>query len=372
MILLAVLAVLVAAMILVLLIGRDRVGPGRVGAPGQSAEIKEKTVRAETKLITDSYEAVGTVRPKTEARISAQVVDVKVRPGDMVEKGRVLVVLDSRQMDTRLSQARKALKSAESHREQANQSLNAAQAVFNEAQADHERVKLFFESQAATQQELERSESRFLQAKAGLNQSRKALEGATAGLGQAEEMVREAEIFLGYTQVMAPAQGKVLERLVDPGDMALPGKPLVILKTGNGLQMEALVPEGLISKVGPGITLSAVISTLDQTVAARVDEIIPYADPRTRTFLVKAILPEMEGIFPGMYGKLLIPFKTEDVVLIPPVAILRVGQLEMVKVKKDDHWEKRYIKTGKAHMDLVEVLSGLSGNEILLIGDPVE
>jgi HlyD family secretion protein len=102
-------------------------------------------------------------------------------------------------------------------------------------------------------------------------------------------------------------------------------------------------------------------------VTAQVEEIIPYADPRTRTFLVKAILPEIEGIYPGMYGKLLIPSGTTEVVLIPPGAIRRIGQLEMVKVKKGDIWESRYIKTGKIHGELVEVLSGLSGNEILMI-----
>jgi len=113
-----------------------------------------------------------------------------------------------------------------------------------------------------------------------------------------------------------------------------------------------------------------VITTLDRTVTAHVEEIIPYADPKTRTFLVKAILPEMEGIYPGMYGKLLIPFKTTEVVLIPPEAIHRIGQLEMVTVKKGEIREKRYIKTGKIHEGMVEILSGLSGNEILIIGEP--
>jgi multidrug efflux pump subunit AcrA (membrane-fusion protein) len=103
---------------------------------------------------------------------------------------------------------------------------------------------------------------------------------------------------------------------------------------------------------------------------AQMEEIIPYADPKTRTFLVKASLPEMEGLYPGMYGKLLIPFKTTEVVLIPPGAIRRIGQLELVNVKKGDIWEKRYIKTGKTHEGLVEVLSGLCGNEMLMIGEP--
>jgi RND family efflux transporter MFP subunit len=367
------LVVIFAGIVLAFLVVRDRVGPGMV-RPEPSVEMKEKTVQAEIKAITEWYEAVGTVRPgmetRIEAQLSAQVVDVLVRAGDMVEKDQVLVVLDQRQMDTRLSQARQALKTAISYKGQEHQSLNAAQAAFNEAEADHKRIKNYFESQAATKQELERAESRFLQAVAGLKRAREAMEGAVAGIRQAEEMVREAEIFIDYARVMAPAEGTVLERLIEPGDMALPGKTLILLKTSNALRLEAFVREGLIRNVEPGAALSAVITTLDQTVAARVDEIIPYADPKTRTFLVKATLPEMEGIYPGMYGKLLIPFKTTEVVLIPPGAIHRIGQLEMVRVKIGGAWEKRYVKTGKIHDGLVEVLSGLSGNEILMIGEP--
>jgi HlyD family secretion protein len=367
---LIVLVVIFTGLVLVFFIGRDRVGPGMV-RPEPTTEMKEKTVQAEIKQITDWYEAVGTVRPRTETRIEAQipaqVVDVTVRAGDMVEKDQVLVFLDNRQMDTRLSQARQALKTANSYKKQANQSLNAAQAAFNEAEADHKRIKNYFESQASTQQEMERAESRFLQAEAGLKRAMEAMEAATAGIRQAEEMLREAEIFLGYTKIRAPAKGKVLERLIEPGDMALQGKPLILLRTSGTLQLEAFVREGLIRNVEPGASLSAVIKTLDQTVTARVEEIIPYADPKTRTFLVKAILPEMEGLYPGMYGKLLIPFKTTEAILIPPGAIHRIGQLEMVRVKKGAVWKNRYIKTGKIHDGFVEVLSGLSGNEMLMI-----
>jgi HlyD family secretion protein len=372
--LLIVVAVILVGVVLVVFTSRDRVGPGMI-KPETSTEMKGKTVVAGIKNITEWYEAVGTVRPKIEtrieARISAQVVDVPVRSGDRIEKDQVLLVLDNRQMASRLSQSQQALKTAISHKEQAQQSLNVAQAAFNEAEADYERIRNYYESQAATKQELERAQSRFLQAEAGLNQAREAIEGANSGIRQAEEMVKEAEIFLSYTIIKAPADGEVLERLVEPGDMALPGKSLILLKTSGALQLEVFVREGLIRNVEPGSSLSAVITSSDQPITARVEEIIPYADPRTRTFLVKAIIPEIEGIYPGMYGKLLIPSGTTEVILIPPGAIRRIGQLEMVKIKKDDLWENRYIKTGKIHEELVEVLSGLSGNETLMIEGPV-
>lgn len=371
-IVLIILAVVFVGVLLFLYSGRECIAPSMV-SPEPVEEIEERTVNAEIKAVTQWFEAVGTVRPKTETRIgaqlSAQVVDVSVRAGDRVDKDQVLVLLDNRRMTALVSQAQQALKTAVSQKQQASQLLNAARAEFNEAKAEYQRIKDYYDSKAATRQELERVESRFLQAQAGVKRAGNAVEGADAGIGQAEEMVHEARISLGYTQVKAPAGGEVIKRLIEPGDLAMPGKPLVMLKTTELLQLEAFVREGLIRKVKPGRKFYAVITALDQTVQARVDEIISYADPQTRTFMVKATLPQMEGLHPGMYGKLLIPYKTIDVVVIPPEAIRRVGQLEMVRVKTDDAWQMRYIKTGKMHEGLVEVLSGLSGGETLMIGE---
>jgi multidrug efflux pump subunit AcrA (membrane-fusion protein) len=147
--------------------------------------------------------------------------------------------------------------------------------------------------------------------------------------------------------------------------MALPGKPLIALRTKGGLRLEAHVREGIITRVKTGIKLNVNIQTLNRTVSAEVEEIVPYADPQSRTFLVKAVLPFIEGIYPGMFGKLLIPVEEHTVVMIPKIAVRRVGQLELIWIKENGGWKSRFIKTGKKRGDVVEVLSGLSGNETI-------
>jgi multidrug efflux pump subunit AcrA (membrane-fusion protein) len=147
--------------------------------------------------------------------------------------------------------------------------------------------------------------------------------------------------------------------------MALPGKLLMVLQTSGFLRLEAYVREGLIKLVTPGSHLSVKIETLGKTTEAEVEEIVPYADPQTRTFLVKAALPHMAGIYPGMYGKLLIPVREQPTVLIPQKAVHQVGQLELVKVKVDTGWQTRFVKTGRTIGNQVEILSGLSGSETL-------
>ncbi len=341
-------------------------GFGVTGAP-------EKTTRASLEKITEWYEAVGTVRPRTETRIeaqiTAQVMDVKINPGNKVQKGQVLLILDNRQYVSRLDQARQGLKRAVAGKEQARHSIVAAQAAFTRADADYNRTKTYFESQAATSRDLETAESAFLQAKSGLSKAKEALSGAEAQIRHAEEVIKEAEIALGYTTIVAPESGEVLKRMVESGDMALPGKPLLFLQTSGFLRLEAYVREGLIKRVVPGSRLKVSMDTLKETADAEVEEIVPYADPQTRTFLVKVALPPIAGLYPGMYGKLLIPVKEQSVVMVPKEAVQRVGQLELVTVNENENWYTRFVKTGRNIDNRVEILSGLSGNETIGLQD---
>lgn len=347
----------------------SNIAPNEVQAASKNGGAPKNIGQASVQTITEYYEAVGTVRPVTEvsieSQVTAQVLDVKVKPGDKVFKSQLLLSLDNRQLTSRLDQEKQTLKTAISEKEQAKQTIIAAKAAFTEAESNYKRTKIYFESQAATPQDMEKAESAYLQAKATLNRAKGTLSASESKIRQTEEIVKEAGIALGYTEIRAPENGKVLKRFVEQGDLALLGKPLIILQTTSLLRLEAYVREGLIRKIQPGTTLKVTINTLNETVTVTVEEIIPYADPQTRTFLVKALLPRISGIYPGMFGKLLIPVKDLQVVVIPKIAVRNIGQLELVKVKENGIWKTRFIKTGKTIGDKVEVLSGLLGNETI-------
>ena len=351
-----------------------------------------ETVKSSIKTVEETYTAVGTVKPKSEtmieSQVSAQVQKVHFQPGDSVNKGDLLITLDDRQASSRRESATAALNAARAGREQAMQGVTAAEAAYKEARLQYNRISGYYKAQAATKQELEMAESNYVQAKAALKRAKDSLSASEAGIKQAMGILSETHVGLEFAKIIAPATGEIIKRMVEPGDLAMPGKPLIALRTEAGFRVEAHVREGLIGKVKIGMTLKAEITTLGITCDAQVEEIIPYADPSTRTFLVKASLPkDVEGIYPGMYGKLLIPESTHDVVLLPAQAVITKGQLELVMVqtgkeqdkngtdqsKADSNnngngWQLRYIKTGKHLGDMVEVLSGLKGGEIVGIG----
>ena len=355
--------------------------PGTYAMPGD-ADAPAATARARRVEVPSHYEAVGTVRPKTETKVEAQVTGrveaVGVRPGDAVKRGQKLVELDERQSENRVDQAEQALAQARSSRSQAAQAVNAAKAAYDKAESTYKRMRTLHEQKVITQEELEQAESAYLQAEAELNRSRSGLARAQAGVNEAERMVDEARIGLDYTTITAPADGEVTGRSVDPGDLAFPGKTLLTLRTGGALRLEAMVREGMMGRVHVGDELAVVVPALPETVAAPVDvvveEIEPSADAATRTFLVKAALPALPGLYPGMFGRLLVPLDAREAVTVPEAAIRRVGQMETVRMRFEDDddgagggWRTVFITTGARLGDDVEVLSGLDGGETVAL-----
>jgi len=352
----------------------NTIPPGFSMDTTQNEILVQHTTGVESRQVTQIYEAVGTIRPLTEtiieSQVSSQILKINVVPGARVEAGQVLVLLDTRQLNTRLEQAKQGLAYANNTLSQAKKAIDEAKAGQDQANAAYLRTKILFEKEVVTSQQMEIDRAAFLQAKARYEKSREGVQAAKSNIRQATEVVKEARIGLGYASIKAPASGVVVERLIDPGDQAIPGKPLLIVQTSGSLRLEARVREGLIGKIIHGNPYAVGIETLKTNVTATIEEIAPYADPSTRTFLVKAALPDTPGIYPGMFGRLLIPVKTEATLLIPKEAVIRVGHLEMVNVHTPDDKNKKryrsvYIKTGKTIGQKIEVLSGLTGTETL-------
>lgn len=101
-----------------------------------------------------------------------------------------------------------------------------------------------------------------------------------------------------------------------------------------------------------------------------IEEVVPSAHPGSRSFVVKTRLPADSTFFPGMFGRLLIPYGTVERYYVPERAIVRVGQFEFVNVVENSHVVRRYVRTGmRAGDDRVVVLSGLETGERVVIPD---
>ena len=350
----------------------QRVAPGVAAEPASLPEPPRRTTAARVSLPLVEA-AVGTVRSATvvavSAQVSAQVLDVKKRPGAPVSKGDPLVVLDDRELLARKAQAAQAVEAAAAARRRAEQAKAQGEARLRQATLRNERMKTLVASKTVTPEVAEAAEADWLSAKASVADAEAAIAAADAQREQAAQVVAEAEIALSHAKIASPVDGVVSERSVEPGDLAWPGRTLLVVLDPKAQRLEARVRESLIARVSKDQALDVVVPAADAAATGRVAEIVPSADPLSRTFTVRVDFGPVAGVHAGMFGRLRVPAGSREAVVVPRAAVTRVGQLESVVVLEGTRWLRRLVTTGPAAgADGVEVLSGLVGGETVGLG----
>lgn len=382
------LVVIVLATLVVVVLVRvaKRAPEAQVGTPVLAAGEKEPRSFAEAvrARVPDHEEVVGSVRSRrvvrVAAQVSARVLEVARQAGERVRAGEVLVRLDERESAARLRQMRETLVAVEAAGESARQREAQAEARLTQARAAFERTRGLFERQAATQAGLEDAERARVEAEAGLADAKAAVASAAAQRESARAATTEAEAALSHLTLTAPFDGLVSERRVEPGDLANPGEPLLVLLDPAALRVEAAVREGLIARLSRGQALEVELPSSGARLTGTVSELLPAADPRTRTFEVHVDLPRPEeprdgaaaspAVHAGMFARLRVPLGDREVVRAPAAALERVGQLWTVLVDERGTWRRRVVTRGEELGDgAVEVLSGLAGGERIGLAD---
>ncbi len=285
---------------------------------------------------TRMIEAVGTVRAKHEILISSKIlarVDrILVRAGDVVRRGDLLVQLDPGELIAQKAAARAVLEAAE-----ADRNLN---------RKDFVRRRELFQRDAVSRHEYDVAQ--------------RALEAAEAAVKGAEEEIAVVDSRLGFTRIYAPADGKVIERLSEPGDMAVSGRALLSMYDPSNLRLEADIPESVLSCITHAQDIDMVIPALDFRGIGKVEEIVPQASESSRSFTVKVSLPDEGRLYPGMFGRIEIPCGRIQRLLVPAQSVRHVGQVRLLDVvAPDDTVTRVQVQTGKVVGDRVEVLSGV-------------
>lgn len=289
-------------------------------------------------------EMMGEVKPEFKINVSSQItatiIKIDTRAGTHVKRGDELVQLDDRDVKARL--------------EQTKESLARASADLDYAKTTNARSSALFAQNAISQAQYDLDRSRFLQAEAEVKRLRQALQ--------------EASVSLSYTRIHSPVDGVVIDRMAEVGDLATPGKPLLVIFDPRHLWLQASVREEQSRNLKLGVNYAVRIDALDLDVSGPLVEIVPSADAVARTVYARVRLPANEQLYPGMFGRLMLPTcKTEDI-LLPQAAIRQVGQLDMVDVKTQWGLEQRAIVVGRSFPgDRVEILSGLKPGEIVVM-----
>jgi multidrug efflux pump subunit AcrA (membrane-fusion protein) len=361
--------------------------------PARSAEASPIHARVETvsaAAVDLAYEAVGTVRSRTTAHLSAKTVGhvtaVRVREGDAVRAGQLLVEIDDRDVANQKLKVTAAVAEAENALQEVEQSIRAAEAGKSAVEANqalatatYQRFSRLHERGSASRQEFDEVEARYKSAVAEASRAEDMLQSAMARKRQVQARIEQAradlqntDVYASYARVVSPMNGVVTAKSVDVGTLAAPGVPLLTVEDNRSYQLVVSVDESRIGTVKPGAAVTVSIGALGEAdVPARVAEIVPAADPGSRSFTVKLELTPHPLLRSGMFGKARFAMGEKSALTVPSSAVVERGQLTGVFVVDSSNAARyRLIRTGRSYGDRIEVISGLNPGDRLVLEEP--
>jgi RND family efflux transporter MFP subunit len=290
----------------------------KVGAP-----VPVAVVIVEPETLDSVVTAAGSLSSRNSSVLSSKVmgrvVHLSVQEGDHVAAGKLLIKLDSGEITAQAIMA---------------------QATYNNARLQYNRIKSLYDATASTQMEMEQATLGFENAQAGL-QAAKAMES--------------------YTIITAPISGQIVEKRINVGEMALPGQPLIKIEDNRNLRLEVTVKEQDILFIQPGKPVKVRIDAMPGAeISGTVSQVVQASDVRTHSFIVKIYIPANKGLVTGMYGKAYFPVGKREAILVPKSAVVEMSGVTGVYLVSAERGAMfQMIQVGEEHGNFVEVLTGL-------------
>lgn len=335
---------------------KDKTAPG-TKPPVVVRGVQVQTVREAT--VAEEFIAAGTVRARNSAavaaRIAGTVTSLAVREGDRVAKGRFLLAIEVPEQSATAAAARAGV-------DETARGLDEARSRLVLAETTYARFSTLYREEAATKQELDVRQ-------ADRDVALQAVARAEARLEQARQGSRAAGTVAGYGSVVAPLAGIVTAKSVAAGMTVFPGMPLVTIEEEGDYRLEAMVPESVLKGVKLGQVVGVTIDGAAIQGNGRVVEIVPAADTATHTFTVKIALAG-KGLRSGMFGRAGFTMASRPGLVVPKGGVVERGALTSLWVLDRERIARlRLVKLGKEQDGTVEVVSGLSPGETIVVGN---
>src|SRR5208337_3768284 len=206
-------------------------------------------------------------------------------------------------------------------------------------------------------------------AQANLEQAQAGLRQAEAGASQAESEAQAAQDVASYARIVAPFEGRVIRRSVEPGSLVSPGMPLFVVEDTSRYQLEATLPAEALATVKKNVPARVQLDGLaNKSLPGKVAEIEAGADPASHTLKARVDLPKETGVQSGMFGRAYFAQGEKRALVLPAEALVSRGQLRGIYAVDDTgliHW--RVLTLGKSTGNQVEVLSGLNEGEVVVL-----
>lgn len=311
---------------------------------GPSAPVG-RTVAAEVSAVqtislTERVALPGIVASEDQVQVASRLMgfirEIKVQEGQSVKAGQLLFVVDPTDIQGQVSQARSGLAQAE--------------AALADAQSDYDRFGALYKEEAIPKAQWDKVRLQYQ-----IAQQQAA--AAKAGLGTASSQMR-------YASVTSPIAGVVTQKMANSGDLAAPGRPVVVIENLNRLQVRSNVSDTVFGRIKPGDKVSIEAEDRDAQLEGVIAQVVPAADPLSHTHLVKIDLPKGSALQSGMFVRVGFGMGTRQGILIPARAVVqRAGISGVFVVDQQGIARFRMVRSGAVDKGMVEIQAGLNPGE---------
>jgi membrane fusion protein (multidrug efflux system) len=305
--------------------------PGATPSAAGSRATAVIAIQPQLKQFAQEVEALGTVRANESVDITAKVADrvtaIHFREGQQVQKGQLLIELDSTE---------------------ARADLAAAEAAYTDSRSQYNRSQELYQTRALSEAQLEQ-----LQATLLANEAR----------------VAAARSRVNDRRIIAPFAGRVGLRNVSLGGLVNPGEVITTLDDLSVVKLDFSVPEVFLSSLQPGLSVQASSTAYPgETFEGRVASIDTRIDPTTRSVAIRALIDnDDKRLRPGMFMTLRLVRSEGLALMLPEQAIVPENDRHFVYVVDDGRARKREVVLGRRRPGEVEILDGLATEQHVIV-----
>ena len=317
--------------------------------PHDQATAQIKTVNAQaitlnlTEIpVTDATPGavISEQQVQVASRLMGYIHDIAVHEGDTVKAGQLLFTIDPTDIKGQVNQARAGVAQAE--------------AALSDAQADFERFSNLYKEESIPKVQYDKVKLQFNIAQSQANAAR-------AGLNTAESQLR-------YAEVRSPINGVVTQKMANKGDLAAPGRPVLVVENPAKLMIQTSVSDETYAHLKMGG--SATVEIAGNTMPGKIVRLVSAADAMSHTHLVKLDVPGIKGFSSGTFARVRFIVGSRQGISVPKSALLeRAGISGVFVVDADGIAHYRMVRVGREQDGMIEIEAGLNSGEKVVVSN---
>lgn len=318
----------------------------------------------------------GSVKSIHEARVSPRIPGpietIFVEEGDEVEAGVTrLFQIDSTKLLKNVEIRKQELAISRYSLKEKQARLKQAEADYDKATIDLKRGRRLWEDNSISMDNLENIQLKHRMSELTVEHARAVIDLAGEQLIQAELAVGIAEKDYADSRVYAPINGRVVSKLQEAGEMSAPGKPIIVLKDPELVEVVAHLPAEYYHKIIPGSTTALISNGAANSVEADIYFKSPVINPVLRTFHIKCRLPRAKTtMIPGELANIVVIILKRKGLAVPVEAILQRSGKQVIFIAGEKKAQMIEVETGLENDGLTEVISQQlkEGSQVIVRG----